>query len=172
MSWVGWRCQRCRHEFRHNQRFCPSCAYTVYDPIHGHERPDWATPDVAARVRYLDAVLAELPDEWRPDRREDEGRFINPGVDNSLHTGFRVAWNQPDMWPYGVVLRWTAPSGWLFCEPMHTLQQLVDELVPYPELVAVGIGRLLNDGPATFPITGATRWPDAGALTTELDTTP
>ena len=44
MSWVGWRCQNCRHEFKKNQRFCPQCGYTVYDPIQAEERPDWAEP--------------------------------------------------------------------------------------------------------------------------------
>jgi hypothetical protein len=38
------------------------------------------------------------------------------------------------------------------------------QCVPYPELVAVALGRLLNDGPAGLPLTGATRWPGADAL--------
>jgi hypothetical protein len=125
-----------------------------------------------AVTSYLDAVLAELGNELRPEHREDHGKFINPGPDNTLHDGFRVAWNQPEAWPYGVVVRWTAPSGWLFCEPGNRLQQLVDELVPYPELVAVALRRLLDDGPAGLPLTGATRWPGAAALLTELDVTP
>lgn len=41
MSWVGWRCTRCRHEMRNNPRFCPVCTYTVYEPVHDHERPEW-----------------------------------------------------------------------------------------------------------------------------------
>ena len=44
MVWVGWRCQRCRHEMKVNHRFCPVCAYTVYDPINDSEKPEWAKP--------------------------------------------------------------------------------------------------------------------------------
>ncbi len=44
MSWVGWRCMACRHEMQLNQRWCPGCAYTVFEPIHDHERPEWVMP--------------------------------------------------------------------------------------------------------------------------------
>jgi hypothetical protein len=30
----AWRCQRCREVMRKNQRACPACAYTVFDPVH------------------------------------------------------------------------------------------------------------------------------------------
>lgn len=30
----AWRCQRCRTIMLRNTRFCPSCAYTVFDPVH------------------------------------------------------------------------------------------------------------------------------------------
>lgn len=126
-------------------------------------------PVLPEMVAYLDAVLTVLGDEQQPDHRENYGRFINPGRDNSMHTGFRVYWNQPDAWPYGVVVRWTAPSGWLFCEPGNPLRQLVDELVPYPELVAATLSRLLKVGPDEMPMTGATRWPGADALLAVLD---
>jgi hypothetical protein len=44
VSWVGWRCTRCGQEMRSNPRYCTRCAYTVYEPIHDHERPEWAVP--------------------------------------------------------------------------------------------------------------------------------
>jgi hypothetical protein len=68
VSWVGWRCQRCRHEFKKNQRFCPQCGYTVYDPIHDHERPDWVEPKPSTGVCLLcqeDVPSEELVDHIR-----------------------------------------------------------------------------------------------------------
>ena len=40
---------------RTNQRFCPQCGYTVYDPIQAEERPDWAVLklDDLGRLGYL-----------------------------------------------------------------------------------------------------------------------
>lgn len=115
-------------------------------------------------MRYFDEVLAALPDDWRPDHS-----MAAPG-----RTGFQMSWNAPPAWVYGVGVLWDGNLGWRYLEGGLRVQpaQLVDELVPYPELVAVAIGRLLNDGPASFPIIGATRWPHGDALITELDTTP
>jgi hypothetical protein len=114
-------------------------------------------------VAYLDAVLAALPDDWRPDHQDA----------STARGGFSMAWNFPPAWPYGVGVLWDGNLGWRYLEGgLHMPPApLVDELVPYPELVAVVIGRLLNDGPATFPIIGATRWPHGDALITELDIT-
>jgi len=65
--WAGWRCQRCRHEMRHNQRCCPSCGYTVFDPIQAEERPDWAVLklDELDRLGYL-APSGEWTDLTEP----------------------------------------------------------------------------------------------------------
>lgn len=114
-------------------------------------------------VSYLDAVIAALPDDWRPDHTDA----------STTRGGFSMSWNCPDAWVYGVGVLWDGNLGWRYLEGGLHVQpaQLVDELVPYPELVAVVIGRLINDGPATFPIIGATRWPHGDALIASLDVT-
>lgn len=126
------------------------------------ELPD---PGVTEIASYLDAILAELPAELQPERRDD-----------STFRGLSLMWNGPDAWPYGVGVIWDGNLGWRYLEAgartVHAKPAcLIDELVPYPELVAEALKRLLNDGPAGLPLLGATRWPDADKLITSLDVT-
>jgi hypothetical protein len=136
--------------------------YTVYDPIHDHERPDWAEPAPVALTAYLNAMLACLPAELQPEHRDD-----------ATFAGFSLGWNAPDAWPYGVGVVWDGNLGWRYLEGGLRIEPLpmFDELVPYPEFVAQVVDRLLNDGPAGLPVFGATRWPQADALIASLETT-
>lgn len=126
-------------------------------------------PDLPEMHGYLDAVLMALPGQ-QPDRQDEYDEFEYPG-DNVTYTGFRLVWNGPDAWPYGVVVTWDEHAGWQFFEPDQGVEPygLVDEVVPYPELVAATITRLLKVGPDGLPMTGATRWRDADALLASLD---
>lgn len=116
-----------------------------------------------AVTSYYAAVIDALPADERP-----EHSMAAPG-----RPGFQMSWNAPPAWVYGVGVLWDGNLGWRYLEGgLHVRPApLVDELVPYPELVAHIIGRLLNDGPVAFPIIGATRWPQAAELLTELDVT-
>lgn len=121
--------------------------------------PDAGVSELAA---YVDAVLAELPDELKPEHRDD-----------TTFRGLSLMWNGPDAWPYGIGVIWDGNLGWLYLEGgvRHATKAapLIDELVPYPELVAQALERLLLAGPAGLPLEGATRWPGADELLAALE---
>lgn len=126
-------------------------------------------PDLPEMHYYLDQVLLALSGELQPDHKEEHGKFWYP--DQGMFPGFRMGWNAPDVWAYGLVVRWDVHAGWLFYEPGYPppFAKLIDELVPYPELVADALKRLLNHGPAGLPLEGAVRWPAGEALIASLD---
>lgn len=35
----AWRCQRCRTIMLRNVRRCPTCLFTIYDPVHRRAQP-------------------------------------------------------------------------------------------------------------------------------------
>jgi len=127
------------------------------------------TPDLLEMYTYLATVLVVLPADLQPEHKEERGEFWYP--DQGMFPGFRMMWNAPDVWAYGLVVRWDVHAGWLFYEPGYPppFAKLIDELVPYPELVAQALKQLLTAGPADLPLKGATRWPAGDALIASLD---